>query len=102
MNTKVLKFMRSLSRYLCLNTTTEYTVRLIPFILTHQSMGEMGKINPVIIVCFNFSEALNGAFKMQFFFSRASFLHLIKDTGSMKGHAAQIFFLSEKIVKQCL
>ena len=34
-------------------------------------------------------------------FFRASFVHIIKDTDSMKGHAAQIF-KSENIVKQCL
>ena len=39
-------------------------------------------------VYLHFSEALNDAFEVQFF--RASFLHLIKDTDSMKGHAAQI------------
>ena len=38
---------------------------------------------------------------LRFNLFRASFLHLITDTGSMQGHAAQIF-KSENIVKQCL
>ena len=41
-------------------------------------------------VYFHFFEALTDAFRVQFFF-RTSFLHLIKDSGSMYGIAAKIY-----------
>ena len=44
-----------------------------------------------LVTClFSLFEALNDAFEVQFF--RALVLHLTKDTDSMYGHAAQIFF----------
>ena len=52
--------------------------------------NEYGKIHSLIY--FHFFEALNGAFEVQFF-SWLYFLHLIKDTYRVKGHAAQIFIL---------
>ena len=35
-------------------------------------------------------------------FFRALYLHLIKDTDSMEGHAAQIFFLVETLLNNAL
>ena len=59
------------------------------FILTQQSMGgnEYGKSGHLSI--FYYFETRNDAFVVLFFSPGLQFLHLIKDTDSMLGHAAQ-------------
>ena len=59
----------------------------LPFILNTAVYGGKRLRYICSFVYFHFFETLNGAFEVHLF--RASFLHLIKDTGSM-GHAAQI------------
>ena len=52
------------------------------------------------LVYFNFFEARNDAFGVQFF--RCSFLHPITDTDSRQGHTAAQLSKSGSIVKECL
>ena len=65
--------------------------------ITQQSMGEMNMVNPVTFLFFTSLKHLMMLLKCNFF--RASILlHLIKDTDSMQGHAAQIFFKVETLL----
>ena len=100
-NIKVLKFMRSLSKYdwiSPLNHSQAYIYR--PTIYSNTTVYAEKLVRLIrSLVSFHLFEALNGALVHGAYFFRASFLHLIKDTDSIYGHAAQIF-KSKNIVKQ--
>ena len=66
----------------------------LPFTLIQQSMGKKGKSGHLSI--FTYLKHLVMLLKYKFF--RASFLHPIKDTDSMYGHAAQICLKVETLL----